>query len=68
MLRNVGNIDRAIRIVVGLALLSMLMFVGSEWKWLGLIGLVPLLTALAGHCPAYTVMGVKTCPTTKSGQ
>ncbi len=68
MLRNVGNIDRAIRIVVGLALLSMLMFVGSEWKWLGLIGLVPLLTALAGRCPAYSVMGVKTCPTTKSGQ
>jgi hypothetical protein len=44
------------------------MFVGSEWKWLGLIGLVPLLTALAGHCPAYTVMGVKTCPTPKSRQ
>jgi hypothetical protein len=38
------------------------MFVTSEWKWLGLIGLVPLLTALAGWCPAYTILGVKTCP------
>jgi hypothetical protein len=67
MTQNVGNIDRAIRIVVGLALLSMLIFVGSEWKWLGVIGLVPLLTALAGRCPAYSVLGVKTY-TTKSRQ
>jgi Protein of unknown function (DUF2892) len=67
MTQNVGNIDRAIRIVVGLALLSMLMFVGSEWKWLGLIGLVPLLTALAGRCPAYSALGVKTY-TTKNRQ
>jgi hypothetical protein len=45
----------------------MLMFVGSEWKWLGLIGLVPLLTALAGRCPAYSALGVKTY-TTKNRQ
>ncbi len=61
MTENVGTIDRAIRIVVGLALLSMLIFAGSEWKWLGLIGLVPLITALAGRCPAYSLMGIKTC-------
>ncbi|WGJ15525.1 DUF2892 domain-containing protein [Methylocapsa sp. D3K7] len=61
MTENVGTIDRAIRIVIGLALLSMLIFAGSEWKWLGLIGLVPLITALAGRCPAYSVMGIKTC-------
>ena len=61
MTENVGTIDRAIRIVIGLALLSMLIFAGSEWKWLGLIGLVPLITALAGRCPAYSMMGIKTC-------
>lgn len=61
MIENVGTIDRAIRIVIGLALLSMLIFAGSEWKWLGLIGLVPLITALAGRCPAYSMMGFKTC-------
>ncbi len=61
MIENVGTIDRAIRIVIGMALLSMLIFAGSEWKWLGLIGLVPLITALAGRCPAYSVMGIKTC-------
>jgi len=63
MTKNVGSIDRAARIIVGLGLLSMFMFVGSGWKWLGLIGLVPLLTALVGWCPAYGVLGVKTCPT-----
>jgi hypothetical protein len=62
MIKNIGKIDRQLRIVAGLALLSMPMFVTSEWKWLGLIGLVPLLTALAGWCPAYTILGVKTCP------
>lgn len=62
MTKNIGCIDRAARIIVGLGLLAMLMFVGSEWKWLGLTGLVPLLTALAGWCPAYAVLGVKTCP------
>jgi hypothetical protein len=63
MTKNVGSIDRAARIIVGLGLLSMFMFVGSVRKWLGLIGLVPLLTALVGWCPAYGVPGVKTCPT-----
>jgi len=63
MTKNVGSIDRAARIIVGLGLLSMFMFVGSGWKWLGLIGLVPLLTALVSWCPAYGVLGVKTCPT-----
>jgi len=62
MTKNAGSIDRAARIIVGLGLLAMPMFVGSEWKWLGLIGLVPLLTALVGWCPAYAVLGVKTCP------
>jgi hypothetical protein len=50
------------RIVAGLALPSMPMFVTSNSKWLGLI--VPLLTALVGWCPAYGALGVNTCPTT----
>jgi hypothetical protein len=40
----------------------MLIFAGSEWKWLGLIGLVPLITALAGRCPAYSLMVSKPAP------
>jgi hypothetical protein len=60
MTANVGGIDRILRIVVGLALLS-LVFVGPQTLW-GLVGLVPLGTALIGYCPAYTILGLNTCP------
>jgi len=56
---NVGGVDRAIRIVAGLVLLS-LVFFGPQTLW-GLIGIVPLVTALAGWCPAYTLLGLRTC-------
>jgi hypothetical protein len=56
---NVGTIDRTFRIVLGLALLS-LVFVGPQTLW-GLIGLVPLLTGLTKFCPAYSISGVNTC-------
>ena len=52
MIPNVGKIDRLVRIVVGLALLSMLIFAGGHWKWLaGLAGSILLGTALVGWCP-----------------
>lgn len=57
---NVGTIDRALRVVVGLVLIA-LVFVGPQTPW-GWIGLVPLLTAVVGFCPAYTLLGIKTCP------
>ena len=59
MKTNVGKIDRAVRIVAGLVLVS-LVFVGPQSPW-GWIGLVPLVTAIAGWCPAYTLFGVRTC-------
>jgi hypothetical protein len=58
---NVGTVDRTFRLVLGLALLS-LVFVGPQTLW-GLIGLVPLLTGLARFCPAYGIAGVNTCAT-----
>lgn len=64
MTANVGGVDRILRIVVGLALLS-LVFVGPKTAW-GWIGLVPLLTALIGFCPAYSIFGLSTCPLDKS--
>jgi hypothetical protein len=60
MTANVGTIDRALRIIVGLALLS-LVFIGPQTPW-GWIGLVPLLTALAGYCPANSLIGLSTRP------
>ncbi|OGI48379.1 MAG: hypothetical protein A2151_04080 [Candidatus Muproteobacteria bacterium RBG_16_65_34] len=59
MMKNIGGIDRVARIVGGLVLLS-LVFVGPQTPW-GWIGVVPLVTALIGWCPAYTLFGFKTC-------
>jgi hypothetical protein len=56
---NIGNLDRVLRIVVGLLLIA-LVFVGPKSAW-GWIGLVPLLTGLARRCPAYSLIGVNTC-------
>jgi hypothetical protein len=58
---NVGTIDRALRIVAGLALIA-LAFTGTIGVW-GYIGVVPLATALMGWCPAYSLLGIKTCKT-----
>jgi hypothetical protein len=60
---NVGSLDRMLRIVVGLALLS-LIFVGPQTLW-GLLGVIPLATALVGFCPAYALLGIRTCPLTR---
>lgn len=60
MLRNEGTLDRALRIIVGLALIAMV-FVGPQVAW-GWIGVVPLLTGLVGFCPLYRLVGLNTCP------
>lgn len=57
---NVGGIDRILRIVVGLVLLS-LVFVGPKTLW-GLVGLVPLATGFMRFCPVYPLLGINTCP------
>jgi hypothetical protein len=59
MTQNVGNIDRILRIVAGLILLS-LIFIGPK-TWWGLVGVVPLATAFMRNCPAYSILGVNTC-------
>ena len=61
MNRNVGGLDRLLRVLLGLGLLS-LIFVGPQSYW-GLIGLIPLGTALIGYCPAYSLFGIRTCRT-----
>ncbi len=60
---NEGALDRIIRVVVGLAIIS-LVFMGPKtpWAWLGL---VPLLTGVVGFCPAYALFGIRTCPMRK---
>jgi len=65
MITNVGTVDRALRIVAGLALLAFAMgwiAPGTGFNWVGWIGVVPIITALIGSCPAYSLLGVSTCP------
>jgi hypothetical protein len=64
-MKNVGNIDKVIRFIVGLALLSLLFVMNGNLKYLGLIGLVPILTATVSFCPLYSIFGIKTCKTRK---
>ena len=64
MTKNVGGIDRILRIVIGAALI-LWFFVdqGSGfWHWAKLIGIVPLLTGLMSSCPLYTILGLSTFP------
>ncbi|MES2000493.1 MAG: DUF2892 domain-containing protein [Pseudomonadota bacterium] len=61
MMQNVGSVDRAIRIIVGLILIG-LAATGKIGVW-GYIGVVPLATGLIGWCPAYLPFGIKTCKT-----
>jgi len=56
---NEGTIDRVLRVVVGLGILS-LAFVGPQTPW-GYVGLVPLATGLIGFCPLYAMLGINTC-------
>lgn len=56
--KNVGLLDRIIRLSLGLAIL------GAGWyyaTWWGLLGLLPVLTAIVGSCGLYTLLGVNTC-------
>ena len=62
--RNVHNIERVLRVLVGIGILS-LAFVGPETPW-GYLGIVPIVTGLAGTCPLYTIFGFSTCPAMKT--
>lgn len=63
---NVGLVDRIARIAVGALLIAYAIPLGfpqTGWNWVGWIGVVPLLTAVFGICPAYSLLGVSTCET-----
>lgn len=58
MKTNVGGIDRIVRGVAGIALIAWALMGGPVWAW---IGVLPLLTAILGWCPAYLPFGISTC-------
>ena len=63
MCKNVGTVDRIVRIVIGLILISYaipLSLPNTGWNWTGWIGVVPLITGVLGMCPAYRLFGFST--------
>ena len=58
---NVGMVDKVVRIVLGLGLLSFMFLLDGNARWLGLIGIVPLVTGAVGYCPLYSILGLNTC-------
>ncbi len=63
MKANVGGIDKIVRILAGIVLIAWALMGGPVWAW---IGVVPVATGLLGWCPAYTLLGMNTCPVKKA--
>jgi hypothetical protein len=61
MKQNVGTVDRAIRVVAGLVLLSLIFILEGNARWWGLIGVLPLVTGLIAWCALYVPLGIDTC-------
>jgi len=55
---NIGKMDKNFRIIMGVAILAIGVFFKNWW---GIIGLIPVVTALVGFCPAYVALGISTC-------
>ena len=66
MSNNVGSVDRVARVLIGLALLAFAFYSGYQYAWVGYIGIVPILTAIFGTCPLYSMLGVSTCAAKRS--
>lgn len=61
-MKNVGNVDRIVRVIIGVAVLSLYFILQGNARYFALIGLVPIITALIGYCPIYSIFGIRTCP------
>ena len=58
MKKNVGTIDKIIRIVLGIGIIGVGIYYGSWW---GALGIIPLLTGIVGRCGFYSLSGIDTC-------
>jgi hypothetical protein len=61
MTRNVGTLDRILRLILGVVVLGLYGALDPPLKYFTLLGLVPLATALSGFCPLYALLGISTC-------
>ncbi len=63
MQQNVGNIEKIARVVIGLGLLSLIFILEGNMRWVGLAGIILIVTAAIGWCPISSVLGINTCKT-----
>ena len=64
MTKNIGNTERLIRAILGVALIAgYFLNSGGAYSWLYLLGIIPLATAAIGWCPPYALLGINTCRT-----
>ena len=64
MQKNVGHpVDKTVRIIIGIVLLSLVFYLEGDIRWIGLIGIIPILTVVFGWCPGWAVLGINTCKT-----
>jgi hypothetical protein len=63
---NEGTIDRVIRVIVGILILSLTFYLEGNLRWIGFIGFIPLLTGVIGTCPLYSILGINTCDLRKT--
>jgi len=59
--KNVGSVDRILRIVLGAAMILAFFLVEGTYSWLYLLGIIPLVTGLMSSCPLYSILGISTC-------
>ena len=60
--RNVGSVERIIRLVIGVAaIIAFFMLPDASYRYWLLIGIIPLATGLLSSCPLYTIFGISTC-------
>jgi len=66
MKQNVGTVDRVIRVIIGLAVLSLIFILDGGIRFIGLLGLIPLVTGILGWCPLYVLFKISTKKKTES--
>jgi len=59
---NVGKTDKIVRWIIGIVAIALGVYLKSWW---GAVGLIPIVTALMGFCPIYTIVGLSSCKVEK---
>lgn len=65
MKQNIGTVDKVIRLILGIVLMSLYFLLDGGLKYISILGIILILTAFINYCPLYTLFGINTCSTKK---